>query len=73
MSKNEAFSPIGASQKRISDFVNSQKEWISNALQKQKERNKKYVGLSDQQIAQLKVSAKEYFKEKTEQFASIMG
>ena len=65
--------PFGASEKRISDFVNSEKEWILNALKRQKERNEKYVGLSEKEISDLKNSAKKYFKDKTAYFASIMN
>ena len=65
--------PFGASEKRISDFVNSEKEWILKALKKQKERNEKYVGLSEKEISDLKKSAKKYFKDKTAYFASIMN
>ena len=68
-----AHAPIGFSEKRIDDFVNSKKEWVLGALKKQKDRNEKYVGLSEEKISEIKKSAKEYFNEKTAYFASIMN
>ena len=65
--------PYGTSQMRIKDLVDSHKDWAEKHIAKQKARSVKYEGLTDNDIANLRKSAKKILSAKVAYYASIMG
>ena len=74
--KNESLvvkAPFGTPVWRIESLVCSHKDWIEKSIKKQSERNAKYDSLTDENIAQLRKSAKAIIPRKVDYFAKIMG
>ena len=65
--------PFGTPTRKIESLVLSHKDWIEKSIKKQSERNAKYDSLTDENIAQLRKSAKAIIPRKVEYFAKIMG
>lgn len=65
--------PIGTDEKRIRDIVEKHAKWIEKHVQIQREKTSRFENLDDDDIKKLKKAAKEYFVEKTDYYAKIMG
>ena len=65
--------PIGASKKRIEDFVTSHSAWIQKHLESQKSRALRYPEPSREEISRLKARAREILPERVAHYSSIMG
>ena len=50
--------PFGTKRARIEGIVSSHMDWVDKNIKKQTERNEKYAGLTDENIAELKKNAK---------------
>lgn len=58
---------------RIDSFVYSHRDWIAKSIEKQRIKNQRFEGLTEEQIKELKKCAKIILKYKTSYFANIMG
>ena len=65
--------PFGTKRARIEDIVSSHMDWVDKNIKKQTERNEKYAGLTDENIAELKKNAKKIIPIKVAYYANIMG
>jgi len=65
--------PLKLSDKDAEKIIASHEKWITEKLEKAKNRNDIYNSLTDEKIAELKKEAKKYFNEKTEYFSRIMN
>ena len=65
--------PFGTKRARIEGIVSSHMDWVDKNIKKQTERNEKYAGLSDENIAELKKNAKKIIPIKVAYYANIMG
>ena len=65
--------PIGASKKRIEDFVTSHSAWIQKHLESQKSRAQRYPEPSREEISRLKARAREILPERVAHYSSIIG
>ncbi len=65
--------PLRCSDKTITMFIESKRDWLSKTLQIQKERQGKRVVLNDAQIDELKKKAKEYLPDKIEYYSNLMN
>ena len=65
--------PIGTKQKRIDEVLKKYEKWIEKHLSKSIEKDKNKLLLTEEKIKELRLSAKEYFKIKTDEFSKIMG
>ena len=65
--------PRGASSRDVKKIVEKNSDWIEKHLEKSKAKCERFSSLTDSDISALKKSAKAYFKNKTEEYAKIMG
>lgn len=65
--------PIGASKRRIEDFVECHRSWIDKHLSIQGSRAQRYPELSCEELSQLKTKAWELLPQRVEYFSAIMG
>ena len=65
--------PLGLSDKDAEKIISSHEKWITEKLEKSKNRKNIYDSLTEEQIAILRRSAKVYFKEKIDYYSKIMG
>lgn len=65
--------PFGMSKKGVADIVDSHKSWVYRSIEKQRQRNSKYENLSDENIAELRKTAKMVLSSKVDKYAQIMG
>ncbi len=65
--------PMRLSDKDAEKIILSHEKWILEKLEKHKNRKAVDENLSDEQIAELRVQAKKYFKDKAEYFSKIMN
>ena len=65
--------PFGTKKQRIENLVISHKEWIDKHIEKQRIKNERFDGLTDEKIAELRKSAKEIIPIKVAYYANIMG
>ena len=65
--------PVGQSQRVTEKLINEHIEWIRKSIEKSKIKAQLFPPLAPEEIKKLKKEAKQYFLEKTESFANIMG
>ena len=65
--------PRGIPQKKISEMVGKNREWIDKNLEKSRKKKELYESLSLEDIKALKDRAKIVLKDKTEHYSKIMG
>ena len=65
--------PFFTPKRKIDALVDSHRAWIEKAIEKQKIKNKRFAGLTDNQIKELKRCAKIILNHKTQHYANIMG
>ena len=65
--------PNRCSEKTISDFLLSKREWLIKAVVRQEERLKNRLVLTDDQVYELKKLAREYIPKRVEYYAEIMN
>ena len=65
--------PYGTKKERIESIVASHDEWIKKHIERQVERNKKYEGLTEENILALRKYAKSIIPAKVAYYANIMG
>ena len=64
-------SPLRLSEKQIIAFVTEKQGWIEKAVQRQKE--KPTIDISNEEMAALKIKAKEIIPKKVQYYSSLMG
>ena len=65
--------PTGTSEERIKSLIAKHKLWIDKRLEDSIEKNRLYSSLDEEKIKTLRKKAREYFTEKTNYYAQIMG
>ncbi len=65
--------PYGTSDRRIEQIVCAHLDWIHKNIDKQRKRNEKYKNLTDEDIKNLRKTAKAALSQKTQYYANIMG
>lgn len=65
--------PYGTRKQRIESLVSSHEDWINKHIKKQIEKNKKYEGLTEERIAELRKAAKQILPAKVAYYAKIIG
>ena len=65
--------PFGTSESRIREIVSSHSDWVERAMKKQQAPRRKDTVLTEEQIKELKKSARKILTAKTEYFSKIMG
>ena len=65
--------PYGISQKRIDDFVFSNKGWLEKTVAKQMIKRNNRKTFADEDIAEMRIRAKAIIPEKVKYYAEIMG
>ena len=65
--------PFFTPKRKIEAFVSSHRDWIEKSVEKQRIKNQRFEGLTEEQIKELKKCAKIILKYKTSYFANIMG
>ena len=65
--------PFGTDKKTIEKLVLKHEAWIIKHLSKSLEKEEKFSDLSDEEIKNLKASAKMYFESQTKRISEIMG
>ena len=65
--------PFGTPERILNSMLNRHRDWIGKQLVIQKSREKAEEKLTDDKIRELKLSAEAYFKDKTKEYADLMG
>ena len=65
--------PFFTPKTKIDEIVYSHRNWIAKSLEKQRIKNARFEGLTDEQIKELKRCARIILTQKTEHYANIMG
>ena len=65
--------PLGTPERILDSMLNRHRDWIEKQLVIQKSREKAEEKLTDDKIRELKLSAEAYFKDKTKEYADLMG
>ena len=65
--------PHGLKKGRIEFYVEKHRSWIEKSLERVKRESELVSAMSEREIAELKKSAKIYFKDKIELYSNIMG
>ena len=65
--------PRGLKKGRIEFYVEKHRSWIEKSLERVKRESELVSAMSEREIAELKKSAKIYFKDKIELYSNIMG
>ena len=65
--------PFFTPKSKIDELVYSHREWIAKSIEKQRIKNARFAGLTDDQIKELKRCAKIILTHKTQHYANIMG
>lgn len=65
--------PYGTKHNKIDEAVASHKDWAEKHIEKQMARNKKYQGLTEENIKALRKKAKQTLREKADYYSNIMG
>lgn len=67
------YAPFTTDIKTIEQLIYKHREWIEKNIAKSLSRDERFPELTPDEILRLKKEAKNYFQEKTRQFAAIMG
>ncbi|MBQ8584288.1 MAG: M48 family metallopeptidase [Clostridia bacterium] len=65
--------PLGTPKRKIEEAINSHREWIEKHTERQKNKEERFAGLSDKQIAELKRQARKVLSAKAEYYSALMG
>ena len=65
--------PFFTPKRKIDALADSHRAWIEKSIEKQRIKNKRFAGLTDDQIKELKRCAKIILNHKTQHYANIMG
>ena len=65
--------PFGTPKRKIEEAINSHREWIEKHTERQKNKEERFAGLSDKQIAELKRQARKVLSAKAEYYSALMG
>ena len=65
--------PFFTPKRKIDELVYSHREWIAKSIEKQRIKNARFEGLTDEQIKELKRCARIILTHKTQHYADIMG
>ena len=65
--------PFFTPKHKIDSLVNSHRNWIEKSIEKQRIKNQRFEGLTEEQIKELKKCAKTILNYKTAYYANIMG
>lgn len=65
--------PMGTSKKKIEQIILSHLDWVNKSLEKWRQRNEKFLELTDDDIKKLRKIAKDVIPLKVKKYSEIMG
>ena len=65
--------PFFAPKRKTDELVYSHREWIAKSIEKQRIKNERFEGITEEQIKELKRCARIILTHKTQHYANIMG